>query len=134
MNRQADRRKGFVAVIVLVAMVAAILIVTAALSQVSTRSQNASGGMNAAQADLLCEAAYSLASNRLKDNPGYTGETWQLQSDSNGIEVPAKVVIQVQPTEFPSERKIDINVQLGDNPVGQIKKTNQWTISLPETE
>ncbi|MEW4454742.1 hypothetical protein AB1L30_18905 [Bremerella sp. JC817] len=134
MKRSPRCRRGFVTVIVLVAMVAAVLIATASLSRVTTQTSSQRRNIDQSQVDLLAEAGISLAQVRLAQDAAYSGETWNLAAGAQGMKYPATVTIKTSESDQPSQRKVEVDVQLGDNPARTIRAKRTINLSLPESE
>ncbi len=133
-RKRTDQPKGFISVFVLVAMVGAVLIAAASLMKVSAQSRYSMGQLSPSQVDLLMEAGLELAKSRLASQPGYEGESWQIETGESGLRQTAKVEVKVNSDTDPNVRSLEVIVEFGDDPDVVIRDRRTWTISLPTSE
>ncbi|PQO31571.1 hypothetical protein [Blastopirellula marina] len=132
-KRANPGRRGFVGVMVLVTMVAAVLIATYSLQRVTRQSQMRRNQSNP-QTSLLMESAVSLVKARLISDPGYSGETWNIPAEPGSLDLPAEVVIAVRPHEQIDLKSVEIQVKLGDEAPRVSRESLQLTLPLPQSE
>ena len=137
MRRNSTMRKptrtGFIGVVVLVAMVAAVTLALISLNRVTQQSQMRRKGASP-QTSLLIESAVSLVRTRLAGDSEYSGETWTIAAEPDSLDRAGKVVIVVAPHEEPEMRNIEIQVSLGDKAPHISRESLNLTLSLPQSE
>lgn len=126
-------RHGFVGVIVLVAMAAAVLIATVSLQRTTQQSQMRQSQATP-QTALLIESAVSLANAQLQSDPAYQGETWNISGESGVLDRPAEIVIAVRPHDYEQLRNVEIQVKLGDKLPRVSRESLKLTLPLPQAE
>lgn len=126
-------RRGFVGVIVLVAMAAAVLIATVSLQR-TTQQSRMRQSQATPQTALLIESAVSLANAQLQSDPAYQGETWNISGESGVLDRPAEIVIAVRPHEDEQLRNVEIQVKLGDKLPRVSRESLKLTLPLPQAE
>lgn len=132
-RRSSQTRHGFVGILVLVTMAAAVLIATFSLQRTTQQSQARRNQVNP-QIALLLESAVDLAKVRLQADTDYQGETWSVPAESGSLDLPAEIVISIRPHEQNDLKNIEIQVQLGDKPPRIARESLQLTLSLPMSE
>jgi hypothetical protein len=133
MKRAPTRRRGVALIIALV-----ILALLAAFSGVLVRGtvsqrRETTQAERRSQARWLAEAAVRRALARLSGDPGYMGETWDVDADQLAGRHGARVTITVAPADGgrADRRRLQVQAEYppGDD-TNRTRETRQLTISV----
>lgn len=97
--------RGSFLVVALVCLVLSAVLIAALLRSTLLLSRQAQVEQQRAQADWLASAGLSRATSRLRSNPDYTGEIWNVPAESLRGSEPARVEIQVRTNERNTSHK-----------------------------
>ncbi len=128
----ADRsRRGLLAIAVMVCLIVLALIAAAILRTGRAQRDEVRIQERRLQAEWLAEAGLWRALARLDAEPGYTGETWQI--DAKALDAPdaATVAIAIErPPGDPKARTIRVRADYPRDPPRRARCSRQLTTSL----
>ena len=125
------RRRAVAMAAVLVCLLVIMLIGTTLVRGMLLQHRQTKTQAMQVQALWLAESAAALATQQLRADPAYTGETWRAnfddQASTSGI-----VVIDVQPVDQqPRQRLVQIKSTYPDDPVHRVVLENEIIVTLP---
>jgi type II secretory pathway pseudopilin PulG len=130
-TRVSHNRRGAVLIIAIICAVLVTLMLGTMVKITLTRAQQARHRERALQADWLAEAGLERAQAMLTSQPGYTGETWAIETETLGGPYSGVVTITIEAVpENTNARNVRIQA---DYPAGQterIRKSKQVEIIL----
>jgi hypothetical protein len=119
------RRRGFLAVAVLISMAAASLILLLTLRTAADSRRVAQGQLQQAQAQWLVESGLERAAARLASDAQYQGETWSIPAEELGGSA-AVVLIRVAPVAGEADsRAVFVEADYPNHPVDRARKTKE---------
>ncbi len=125
------RRRGSIAIAVMVCLVVIILITGVLLRAGRAGREVIRGEERRLQAEWLAESGLSRASARLAEARDYTGETWEVPAEAIGGAEPAVVTIAVEtPDGQPGRRRVRVRA---DYPRGDLRAGRQAGGDRPRT-
>jgi type II secretory pathway component PulK len=120
---------ALVIAIVCLAVASALLVSVARLS-VARRSASRAQEWRA-QAGWLADSAVERAAARLRDNPRYPGETWNVPADALGGSSAGVIRIEIQtPTDRPETREVRVTADYPDDPEHRARETRRAVVAL----
>jgi Tfp pilus assembly protein PilV len=111
------RSRGFVLIAVMVALAVALAIVVSWLQIIIVERQSLRDQQYRLQTEWLAESALARAAARLRIDPNYSGETWQVSLTEPGGEVAGEALIRVESAaENPQRRvvRVEANFPIAD--------------------
>lgn len=132
-SRRACSSRGAMLVVVIVCLVLATLILGALLKSTLLLSHQQGVEQQRVQAVWLVSAGLARAAYRLRSQPDYTGETWQIAAPSLGTNEAARVKIRVAaPTGQANSRDVVIEVAYPADAARPISLTRQATVLVQQ--
>jgi Tfp pilus assembly protein PilX len=122
-------RRGMVAVVVLLCLLVLALIAGALLRTGTARRDELHARERRLQAEWLAEAGLRRALARLEAEPGYSGETWNIEARELGAADAATVAIAVEPSPSDARsRMIRVRADCPRDPPRRARCSRQITI------
>jgi Tfp pilus assembly protein PilX len=123
-------RRGMVAVAVLLCLLVLALIAGALLRNGTAQRDELRALERRLQAEWLAEAGLRRAVARLEAEPGYSGETWNIEARELGAADAATVAIAVEPSPPDARsRTIRVRADYPRDPPRRARCSRQITIS-----
>lgn len=133
-------RRGAALAMALCGLLVVMLLAAAAVRGMLLARESHRQAHRRLQSQLLLESAVIRAAARWRREPDYTGETWQLVSDDQGVRRPGKAVIQIEslgpePTA-PATRRCRVSVVADWPEDSQLRARTSYSgeLVLPSSE
>ena len=129
------RRHGAVLVAAIVCLVVVMLMGAAILRSIAVRHRQGRDNLYRMQSLWLAESAAERCAARLRDDPGYTGETWRVRLAHGAAAMEGTAVILVEPVAAPtSARRARIEAHWPEDPLHRRLLRKELMIQLPTRE
>jgi Tfp pilus assembly protein PilX len=134
MNEPVDPRRpprrgvALIVAIVCLAVASALLISVARLS-VARRSASRAQEWRA-QAGRLADSAVERAAARLRENPKYPGETWNVPADALGGSAGVVRIEIHTPTDRPESREVRVTADYPDAPEHRARESRRALVTV----
>lgn len=126
------RRRGVVLVAAIVCLLVVMLMGAAILRSIALRHRQGREDLYRMQALWLAESAAERCAARLRDERGYTGETWRVRLAQGAAAVEGTAVIRVEPAEgHTASRRVRIEAHWPDHPLHRRLLRKELLIQLP---
>jgi hypothetical protein len=117
---------------VIVCITIASLLTLTLLKQLLGRRASLEMNQNRLQADWLAEAGVERAAAKLKSDPAYSGETWDVSLESLRGETPGRVEIRISSASDENDSRIaEVTADYPADIKRSVRSTKSITIDLP---
>ena len=128
-------RRGAVLLIVLVALTVAAAVLVSVVRLAAADRKAWQGEVRQVQAAWLAESGLERAAARLRDNPDYRGETWNIPAGALDGWHAGVVNIQVEsPADQPSQRRIRVLADFPIDPQDRARRTRDVVTAISQGE
>lgn len=132
-DRRSRPRRGMLAIAVLLCLMILTLIAGALLRVGAAQREEVRARERRLQAEWLAEAGLRRALARLASDPGYSGETWNIEARELDAADAATVTIAVErPAGEPKRRTIRARADYPRDPPRRARYTRQMTFSAAD--
>lgn len=130
--RSGRERRGLIAVIFLVVLLLVSLTMASLVRAMLTQRELVRSGSIRVQADWLAQSALNRAAARLKAEPAWSGETWNLTAEELRQTNAAAITIEVRKDESRSTRR-QVRVTVVSPPEGppRVRLQRTYAVDLP---
>ena len=126
------RARGAVLMVALVCVIIASVVFLSVLRVARMERQRLETEAWQVQAGWLAESGLERAAARLADQPGYTGETWNVPAGLLGGQDAAVVQIRVEAVPGkPKNRLVRVQADYPDHPQERARESKQAVVHLP---
>ena len=130
--KRRDSSSGFVLAFVLICLTVVTIALAAMIGRMSQGHRQIKQRQRQVQAQWLAESAIDRAAARLRRDPSYQGETWQLSPADLGDRWSAQISIQIEPPELGTLALIHVTVSV--SPVGAAGRSMRKTSAYPDSQ
>ncbi len=132
-NSPRGSKRGATLAAAVICLLVIMLFSSAVVSALTTRFRATRLDEQQLQCLFLADSAAARAQVKCAANSAYTGETWSIELDSQGVARTGVAEIRVEPiANQPGQRRVHVEARWPDDPVHRVQRIKELTIRLPE--